>query len=178
MDKSAAHNAQHDHATARSGHDLVGRVSAVSGSQAAVELTARHSGGEPMMHPQIDEMVNELVKRKKYVYLCTNAELVRKRWDRFNFTPSPYFSFAIHIDGLRERHDESVAKQGVFDEAIASGGLSGSREDPIATAMQSVRNRVGCQPRPGIPRAAHRSPMKNPKAPISPCATERKRVHL
>ena len=78
------------------------------------------AGGEPLMHPQIDEMVDELVKRKKYVYLCTNAELVRKRWDKFNFKPSPYFSFAVHIDGLRERHDESVAKEGVFDEAIAA----------------------------------------------------------
>jgi hopanoid biosynthesis associated radical SAM protein HpnH len=78
------------------------------------------AGGEPLMHPQIDEMVNELVKRKKYVYLCTNAELVRKRWDKFNFKPSPYFSFAIHIDGLRERHDDSVAKEGVFDEAVAA----------------------------------------------------------
>jgi hopanoid biosynthesis associated radical SAM protein HpnH len=76
------------------------------------------AGGEPLMHPQIDVMVAELVKRKKYVYLCTNAELVRKRWDKFDFKPSPYFSFAIHIDGLRERHDESVAKEGVFDEAI------------------------------------------------------------
>ena len=78
------------------------------------------AGGEPMMHPQIDVMVSELVKRKKYVYLCTNAELIRKRWDKFNFTPSPYFAFAIHIDGLRERHDESVAKEGVFDEAVAA----------------------------------------------------------
>ena len=78
------------------------------------------AGGEPLMHPQIDVMVDELVKRKKYVYLCTNAELVRKRWDKFDFKPSPYFSFAIHIDGLRERHDESVAKEGVFDEAIAA----------------------------------------------------------
>ena len=76
------------------------------------------AGGEPLMHPQIDVLVNELVKRKKFVYLCTNAELIRKRWDKFNFKPSPYFSFAIHIDGLRERHDESVAKEGVFDEAI------------------------------------------------------------
>src|SRR6185437_767427 len=58
------------------------------------------AGGEPLMHPQIDEIVNELVKRKKYVYLCTNAELVRKRFDKFTFKPSHYFSFAIHIDGL------------------------------------------------------------------------------
>ena len=78
------------------------------------------AGGEPLMHPQIDVLVSELVKRKKFVYLCTNAELVERYWDRFHFTPSPYFSFAVHIDGLRERHDASVSKQGVFDQAIAS----------------------------------------------------------
>jgi hopanoid biosynthesis associated radical SAM protein HpnH len=76
------------------------------------------AGGEPLMHPQIDVIVDELVKRKKYVLLCTNAELVRKRWDKFNFKPSRYFAFVVHIDGLRERHDESVSKQGVFDEAV------------------------------------------------------------
>ncbi len=78
------------------------------------------AGGEPLMHPQIDKIVAELVKRKKFVYLCTNAVLLRKRIDRFDFKPSPYFSFAVHIDGLKERHDESVSKDGVFDEAIAA----------------------------------------------------------
>lgn len=76
------------------------------------------AGGEPLMHPQIDTMVNELVKRKKFVFLCTNAMLVRKWWDRFDFKPSPYFAFTVHIDGLRERHDASVCQDGVFDEAI------------------------------------------------------------
>jgi hopanoid biosynthesis associated radical SAM protein HpnH len=76
------------------------------------------AGGEPLMHPQIDVLVNELVKRKKYVYLCTNAMLLRKRIDKFDFTPSRYFAFAVHIDGLRERHDQSVDKEGVFDEAV------------------------------------------------------------
>jgi hopanoid biosynthesis associated radical SAM protein HpnH len=76
------------------------------------------AGGEPLMHPQIDVLVNELVRRKKYIYLCTNALLLRKRIDRFDFRPSRYFSFAVHIDGLRERHDQSVCKEGVFDEAV------------------------------------------------------------
>jgi hopanoid biosynthesis associated radical SAM protein HpnH len=76
------------------------------------------AGGEPLMHPQIDEIVKELVKRKRFVILCTNAMLVRKRFDKFDFTPSPYFQWAIHVDGLRERHDESVSREGVFDEAM------------------------------------------------------------
>ena len=74
------------------------------------------AGGEPLMHPQIDEIVRQLVAKKKYVFLCTNAMLLRKKMDKF--TPSPYFAFTVHIDGLRERHDESVAKEGVFDEAV------------------------------------------------------------
>lgn len=78
------------------------------------------AGGEPLMHPQIDKMVNELVKRKRFVVMCTNAMLIRKRIDKFDLKPSPYFSFAIHIDGLRERHDESVCQEGVFDEAVAA----------------------------------------------------------
>jgi hopanoid biosynthesis associated radical SAM protein HpnH len=108
-------------------HDLLRQRMPVERAVAAIEESGAPmvsiAGGEPMMHPQIDDMVDELVKRKKYVYLCTNAELVRKRWDKFDFTPSPYFAFAIHVDGLRDRHDESVAKEGVFDEAIAAIGF-------------------------------------------------------
>ena len=76
------------------------------------------AGGEPLMHPQIDEIVRQLVARRKYVFLCTNALLLRKKLDKF--TPSPYFTFTVHIDGLRERHDASVAKEGTFDEAVAA----------------------------------------------------------
>jgi hopanoid biosynthesis associated radical SAM protein HpnH len=74
------------------------------------------AGGEPLMHPEIDVLVAELVKRKRFVYLCTNALLMRRKLDRFR--PSPYFAWAVHLDGLRERHDESVCKEGVFDEAV------------------------------------------------------------
>jgi hopanoid biosynthesis associated radical SAM protein HpnH len=70
------------------------------------------AGGEPLIHPEIDTIVNELIKRKKYVYLCTNALLMERKLHLFK--PGPYFSWAVHIDGLRERHDESVAREGVF----------------------------------------------------------------
>jgi hopanoid biosynthesis associated radical SAM protein HpnH len=76
------------------------------------------AGGEPLMHPQIEVIVSELIKRKKFVYLCTNALLMPKKIDKFK--PSPYFTWVVHIDGLRERHDESVCKDGVFDEAVAA----------------------------------------------------------
>jgi hopanoid biosynthesis associated radical SAM protein HpnH len=105
-------------------HDVLRQRMPVAQAVAAIEECGAPmvsiAGGEPLMHPQIDELVNELVKRKKYVYLCTNAELVRKRFDRLNLRPSHYFAFAVHIDGLRQRHDDSVAKEGVFDEAVAA----------------------------------------------------------
>jgi len=76
------------------------------------------AGGEPLIHPEIDKIVRQLVARKKFVYLCTNALLLEKKLHLFK--PSPYFSWAIHMDGLRERHDASVAREGVFDKAVAA----------------------------------------------------------
>ncbi|MCL2770584.1 MAG: adenosyl-hopene transferase HpnH, partial [Solirubrobacterales bacterium] len=76
------------------------------------------AGGEPLVHPEIHEIAAQLVERKKFVYLCTNALLLERRLERFE--PSPYFSWAIHLDGLRERHDESVEREGVFDVAVAA----------------------------------------------------------
>jgi hopanoid biosynthesis associated radical SAM protein HpnH len=74
------------------------------------------AGGEPLIHPEIDVIVRELIKRKKFVYLCTNAILMERKLDRF--TPSPYFAWAVHVDGLRDRHDQSVEREGVFDIAV------------------------------------------------------------
>jgi hopanoid biosynthesis associated radical SAM protein HpnH len=74
------------------------------------------AGGEPLIHPEIHLIAQELIKRKKFVYLCTNALLMQKKMDQFK--PSPYFAWAVHMDGLRERHDESVCQEGVFDVAV------------------------------------------------------------
>ncbi len=76
------------------------------------------AGGEPLIHPEIHLIAAELVKRKKFVYLCTNALLLERKLEHFK--PSPYFAWAIHIDGLRERHDASVEREGVFDKAVAA----------------------------------------------------------
>src|SRR6202030_3047305 len=74
------------------------------------------AGGEPLIHPEIHLIAAELIKRKRFVYLCTNALLLEKKLDKFK--PSPYFAWAIHMDGLRERHDASVEREGVFDKAV------------------------------------------------------------
>ena len=76
------------------------------------------AGGEPLMHPQIDEIVRERLDRGKIVFLCTNAVLMPKHLHKF--TPHRNFAWMVHIDGLRDRHDASVCKDGVFDEAVAA----------------------------------------------------------
>jgi hypothetical protein len=76
------------------------------------------AGGEPLIHPEIHLITKALTDRRKFVYLCTNALLLQKKMHLFE--PSPYFAWAVHVDGLRERHDESVCEEGVFDRAVAA----------------------------------------------------------
>jgi len=77
-------------------------------------------GGEPLMHPQIQEIVRGLTARKKYVYLCTNALLLEEKLPLFS--PSPYLSFSVHLDGQRDHHDFSVCREGGYD--IAARAIS------------------------------------------------------
>jgi hopanoid biosynthesis associated radical SAM protein HpnH len=74
-------------------------------------------GGEPLMHPEIDKIVEGLVARKKYIYLCTNALLLKEKLDLFK--PSKYLTFSVHVDGQREHHDFSVCREGGYEVAIA-----------------------------------------------------------
>ncbi len=73
-------------------------------------------GGEPLMHPQIKEIVEGLVARKKYIYLCTNALLLKEKIGQFK--PSKYLTFSVHMDGQKEHHDLSVCKEGGYDIAV------------------------------------------------------------
>ncbi|MEX0712728.1 MAG: adenosyl-hopene transferase HpnH [Pirellulales bacterium] len=73
-------------------------------------------GGEPLLHPQIGEIVEGLVARKKYVYLCTNALKLVESLPKFR--PSKYLTFSIHMDGPREMHDQAVCRAGVYDAAV------------------------------------------------------------
>ena len=73
-------------------------------------------GGEPLMHPQIGEIVEGLVARKKYIYLCTNALLLKEKIHLFK--PSKYLTFSVHLDGQREEHDLAVCREGGYDIAV------------------------------------------------------------
>ena len=83
------------------------------------------AGGEPLLHKEIDTIVKGIVARRKFVYLCTNALLMRKRIGLFN--PSPYFVWSVHLDGDREMHDRSVCEEGVYERAVAAIGTAKAR---------------------------------------------------
>ncbi len=88
-------------------------------------------GGEPLMHPEIDVLVRELVKRRKYIYLCTNAILLREKIDLF--TPSKYLTFSVHMDGQEEHHDFAVCREGVYREAAEAIRLAVQRGFRVTT---------------------------------------------
>jgi hopanoid biosynthesis associated radical SAM protein HpnH len=73
-------------------------------------------GGEPLIHKEIVDIVEGIIARKKFVYLCTNAILLKQKLHLFK--PSPYLTFSVHLDGDRERHDHSVDRAGTFDKTV------------------------------------------------------------
>jgi hopanoid biosynthesis associated radical SAM protein HpnH len=83
------------------------------------------AGGEPLLHREIEEIVDGIIARKKFVYLCTNALLLEKKIDRFK--PNPYFVWSIHLDGDQAMHDHSVCQDGVYDRAVDAIKLAKSK---------------------------------------------------
>ncbi len=79
-------------------------------------------GGEPLLHPQIGEIVRRLVAMRKYIYLCTNALLLKQRLEEGVFTPSKYLTFSVHMDGQEEHHDFAVCREGTY--RVAAEGIA------------------------------------------------------
>jgi hopanoid biosynthesis associated radical SAM protein HpnH len=97
------------------------------------------AGGEPLLHREIDKIVEGIIARKKFVYLCTNALLLEKKLDQF--APNPFFAWTVHLDGDRGDHDRSVCQEGVYDravEAIAAAKARGFRVNINATLFDNA----------------------------------------
>lgn len=96
-------------------------------------------GGEPLLHKDMPQIVRELVKRKKWVTLCTNALLMEKKIDQYE--PSEYFNWSVHLDGLKAEHDKSVCQEGVYEKAVAAIKLAkakGFRVNINCTFFQGI----------------------------------------
>ena len=78
------------------------------------------AGGEPFLLKELDQIVAGIIRRKKFVYLCTNGLLLKKHIQDYN--PSPYLTFSVHLDGMSERHEAIVCRRGVFDLAVEAIG--------------------------------------------------------
>jgi hopanoid biosynthesis associated radical SAM protein HpnH len=78
------------------------------------------AGGEPLLHKQMPQIVEGIVARRKFVYLCTNALLMEKKLSQYK--PSVYFTWSVHLDGDREMHDAAVCQPGTYDRAVEAIG--------------------------------------------------------
>jgi hopanoid biosynthesis associated radical SAM protein HpnH len=76
------------------------------------------AGGEPLLHKELPQIVDGLIRQKRFVYLCTNALLLEKKMHLYK--PSAYFTWSIHLDGDKESHDKSVCQDGVYEKAVAA----------------------------------------------------------
>jgi hopanoid biosynthesis associated radical SAM protein HpnH len=97
-------------------------------------------GGEPLIHREMAEIVAAIVARKKFVYLCTNALLLKKKMNLFK--PSPYLTFSIHLDGLEDEHDKAVAQKGVFVQAVEAIKLAVERGFRVTVNCTLFNNAV------------------------------------
>jgi len=98
-------------------------------------------GGEPLIHREIKEIVEALIARKKFIYLCTNALLLEKKLHLFK--PTPYLTFSVHLDGLGQAHDRAVNQEGVFDiatRAIAKARDAGFRVNINCTLFDNAQS--------------------------------------
>ncbi|HEU0022574.1 MAG TPA: adenosyl-hopene transferase HpnH [Dehalococcoidia bacterium] len=96
------------------------------------------AGGEPTIHPQIDQIINRLVEQKYFVYCCTNSLLLDRMVQKI--PPSKYFCWVIHLDGMEEKHDESVARKGVFQKAVQGIEMALDRGYRVCTNTTVFRN--------------------------------------
>ena len=103
------------------------------------------AGGEPLLHREIEQIVQGAMARKKYVIVCTNALLLEKKMHLFQ--PSQWFSWSVHLDGSREEHDHAVDQEGTYDRAVAAIKAAKQARLPRQHQLHAVRHRRAGQGR-------------------------------
>jgi hopanoid biosynthesis associated radical SAM protein HpnH len=83
------------------------------------------AGGEPLLHRDMPRIVKGYIAKKKFVILCTNALLMKKKMD--DYEPSSFFTWSIHLDGDQAMHDAAVSQDGTYDVALEAIHLAKSR---------------------------------------------------
>ena len=83
------------------------------------------AGGEPLLHRDMPRIVKGFIAKKKFVILCTNALLMKKKIDQYE--PHEFFTWSIHLDGDQAMHDKSVCQDGVYEQAVEAIRLAKSK---------------------------------------------------
>ena len=73
-------------------------------------------GGEPLLYPPLEALIERLIDRGRHVYLCTNGTLLARRLA--TLPPSDRLFLNIHLDGMEQTHDAIAGRPGVFGQAI------------------------------------------------------------
>ncbi len=89
-------------------------LEAVDVSQAP---TVSICGGEPTIYPELPQLVDEIIERKRQIILCTNGLLLDENLYG-KIAPHKRLTINVHLDGMKETHDYVCARDGVFDKAI------------------------------------------------------------
>jgi hopanoid biosynthesis associated radical SAM protein HpnH len=76
------------------------------------------AGGEPLLHKDMPAIVEGIIARRRFVYLCTNALMMEKKLEQYR--PSPFLIWSVHLDGDEQMHDRSVCQPGVYQRAVAA----------------------------------------------------------
>ena len=83
------------------------------------------AGGEPLLHRDMPKIVEGYIAKKKFVILCTNALLLKKKIA--DYKPSTFFTWSIHLDGDKSMHDHAVDQDGTYEVAIEAIELAKSK---------------------------------------------------
>ena len=102
-------------------------------------------GGEPLIYPQIGELVEKILAQGKHIYLCTNGLKLEKRLPELR--PDGRLFINVHLDGMEATHDRLVERQGTFAAAVQgiqaahAGRLHGLHQyHPLQATPTSTRS--------------------------------------
>lgn len=105
------------------------------------------SGGEPMMHPHLFELIERVVKGGPRAVLSTNGLLIdRDKAARLSDLGLSYIG--VSLDGLAETHDQFRRWPGAFDRTLKAIVLA--REAGIKVGLRFTLNRRNISDLPGI----------------------------
>jgi hopanoid biosynthesis associated radical SAM protein HpnH len=74
------------------------------------------TGGEPLLYQDLKKLVSEVLRLKRYIYLCSNGVLTESFVEEF--TPHPRLTLNFHLDGMEGTHDSITNKPGTFKKAV------------------------------------------------------------